>query len=123
MLLRHAETEMLKTTFHFTEQQNVEFRRLADEQGRPFSQVVRSALDEWLLARKEGKTIVKTISKQESETGVTVWRREDGVGSMEMHYEGATASEENGMLVVQKDGKVLARLNLDALDGWTIWTP
>jgi hypothetical protein len=114
---------MIKTTFHFTEEQNAEFRRLADKQGRPFSQVIRGALDEWLLAMKEGKTIVESISKQVSETGVTVWVKwDDGRGEDERHFNGATAEEEEETLVVRSEkGKVLARYNLEHVYSWETW--
>jgi hypothetical protein len=110
---------MVKTSFHFTDEQMNQFKAIAAAQGRPVSQVVRGALDEWLIARKSGGW---KPSLEDDNFGVNLWVWEDD-GPCEYVYRGAEVVHDGPMvhIIRKSDGKTLAILHKERLQGLATW--
>jgi hypothetical protein len=107
-----------KISFNFSDFQYEEFQALSKRDNKAFSEVVRNALDDWLLSKKRGVNIsVQTTERP----GVTIIlsdprRGDDGV----LYYDDATANEVDEEVTVWRNDEIVARFNSRYVDCWYI---
>lgn len=74
---------MIKTTLQFTDEQVRMLREIAHRERKPFSRVIRDALDQWIYAREEKiplSLVIERLSEESSKGRTSLERRKHTQG-------------------------------------------